>query len=99
MNRADKKEIRERVISVYKMLMPALYKQFGSQYTSNEIRLEVLKSTQGHIMDKTTIALSKKVKHKKVQKAIRAVRISNKALKDATKPSVDIDISDIIGVK
>lgn len=68
MDRKTKTEIRKRVIKCYKKVMPELYADYSCKYTSNEIRLEVLKALQNHIMAKTTDALKSKLRRKKLRR-------------------------------
>ena len=66
MKRHDKKILREETLQFYKAFSHSLYKRWCYQYTTNEVRHEILKILINHIMKKTTQALHGRIKRKKV---------------------------------
>ena len=62
-----KSEVRRLTIEAYKEFSPSIFRRIRG-YTTTEIRLEILKAIQNHIMQKTSDALRKKLKRKKVRR-------------------------------
>ena len=65
MDRNTKSKLRKMVIEAYNEFAPSIYREFSNRYPTTEIRLEILKALQNHIMQKTSDALRKKLKRKK----------------------------------
>ena len=72
MDLESKAMIKEMTLNAYKVFTPDIYKQLR-QYTTTEIRLEILKVLQSHIMHKTSDALRSKLKRKRIRKAENAL--------------------------
>ena len=72
MDLESKALIKELTLNAYKTFAPDIYKQFR-QFSTTEIRLEILKALQSHIMQKTSDALRSKLKRKRIRKEENAL--------------------------
>lgn len=88
MNRKTKSEIRNLTIKHYKAFAPEIYKRYSSQYSTTEIRLEILKALQSHIMQRTSDTLRCKLRRKKERRIQNAPIVIEEQLKDWQKKEV-----------